>query len=166
MKKLILVALLVALAVPVMAQDYKAQDDAMWYRATVKDWWMLRQAGYTINTWDSVTTTAVWSEPFRAYDYMSVIVRVIKDSVRGYWEYWSGIDTTRATMVFGRTLEWDKAADLDSAYTSSTGYWNCNITSEAIPIHYYGRLKYVPGASGGRTVNDDSLLTVHITGRR
>lgn len=42
MKKLILVALLVALAVPVMAQDYKAQDDAVWFRATVKDWWQVR----------------------------------------------------------------------------------------------------------------------------
>ena len=69
-------------------------------------------------------------------------------------------------MVFGRTLEWDKAADLDSAYTSSTGYWNCNLTGSAIPVHYYGRLKFTPGASGSRKIKDDSLLVVYITGRR
>lgn len=166
MKKLLFVLLILAAAGSVFPQGYKAQDEAAWFRATVKDWWLVRQAGYTINPWDSVTTSAVWSEPFRTYDFMSAIVHVNKDSFRGYWEFWSGIDTTRATMVFGRTMEWDKAAALDSTYTSSTGYWSCNITESAIPIHYYGRLKFTPGASGSRVTKDDSLMFVYITGRR
>ncbi len=165
MRNLVLIALLIAVSVPVLAQDYKAQDEALWYRSTVKDHWMVRQDGYTINTWDSVTTSAVWSQPFRTYDFMSVIVHMIKDSVRGYWEYWAGVDTARATMVFGRTLEWDCAADLDSTYTSSTGYFNANITDEAIPVHNFGRLKFTPGASGSRKIKDDSLFTVFVTGR-
>lgn len=165
MKKI--VALLVLLlAVCAMAQDYKAQDEALWFRMTAKDYWMVRQAGYTINTWDSVTTTAVWSEPFRTWDYMSAIVHVVKDSVRGYLEYWAGVDTARATMVFGRTLEWDKEASLDSTYVSSTGYWSCNLTEEPIPIHTWGRLKFTPGGSGSRVTKDDSLFTIYLTGRK
>ncbi len=166
MKKMILVVLVLALTFPVIAQQYKAQDEAYWFRNSAKDWWMLRQAGYTINTWDSVTTTGVWSEPFRAYDYQSVICHVIKDSVRGYFEYWAGVDTNRSTMVFGRTLEWDKAAALDSTYVSSKGYWNCNITEQPIPVHPWARLKFIPGSSGSRVANDDSLFALYVTGRK
>lgn len=168
MKKLFFVALILALVAPVMAQDYKAQDEGYWFRNSAKDWWMLRQAGYTVNTWDSVTSNRndYWSEPFRAYDYQSVICHMIKDSVRGYVEYWAGVDTNRTTMVFGRVLEWDKAAALDSTYVSSKGYWNANITEEPIPVHPWARLKFVPGATGSRTVKDDSLFTLYMTGRK
>ena len=168
MKKMILVVLVLALTFPVIAQQYKAQDEAYWFRYEVKDWWMLRQAEYKSNVWDSVTSNRndYWSEAFRSYDYQSVICRVIKDSVRGYFEYWAGVDTNRSTMVFGRTLEWDKAAALDSTYVSSTGYWNCNITEKPIPVHPWARLKFIPGASGGRAVNDDSLFALYVTGRK
>ena len=166
MKKLIYVLLVLALVLPLYGQDYKAQDEGYWYRNTAKDWWMLRQSGYAINTWDSVTTTGVWSEPFRAYDFQSAILHMIKNSVRVYVEYWAGVDTNRATMVYGRTLTWDKAAALDSTYVSSTGYWNSNITEEPIPVHPWARLKVVPGATGSRTAKDDSLFTVYMTGRK
>lgn len=167
MKKLLFFVMVLALTVPVMAQDYKAQDEGYWFRNSAKDWWMLRQAGYTINTWDSLTSTrdGYWSEPFRAYDYQSVICHVIKDSVRIYVEYWAGVDTSRAKMVYGRTLEWDKAAALDSTYCSSKGYWNSNITEEPIPVHPWARLLVYQGA-GSRAVKDDSLFTIYMTGRK
>lgn len=165
MKKLVFL-FIVIFAVVAIAQDYKAADEALWYRMTAKDWWMVRQAGYAINTWDSVTTAAVWSEPFRSWDFQSVICHMIKDSVRVYAEYWAGVDTNRATMVYGRTLEWDKAAALDSTYVSSTGYWNCNVTEEPVPVHPWARLKFTPGASGSRKIKDDSLFTIYITGRK
>jgi len=167
MKGFFMKRLIFAILVLVSVCGAQTQSAGRWDKyQTLHDYWLVKQAGYTINTWDSVTTTAVWSEPFLAWDYMSAIVRVYKDSVRGYWEYWCGTDTARASMVFGRTLEWDKAANLDSTYVASTGYWNCNITASAIPVHVWGRFKYTPGASGGRVVNDDSLFIVLVTGRK
>jgi hypothetical protein len=162
MKRIVLIVMLFAACAMAQTQSAGRWDNYQ----TLHDYWLVKQAGYTVNTWDSVTTSAVWSEPFLTWDFMSAIVRVYKDSVRGKFEYWAGKDTTRATMVFGRTLEWDKAADLDSMYVASTGYWSSNITAAAIPIHRYGRLKYIPGTSGGRVVNDDSLFAVWMTGRK
>ena len=162
MKKFVCLFMIV-LAVCAVAQD---QSGLKWWNATATDYWLVKQAGYTINTWDSVTTSAVWSEPFRSWSYMSTYLHMIKDSVRVKVEYWAGLDTARASMVFGRTLEWDKAANIDSTYLSSTGYWNNNITASAIPVHVWARLKITPGASGSRIIKDDSLFVIYFTGRR
>ena len=162
MKKLV-VLFIIILSIGAIAQD---QSGLKWWNSTSTDYWLLKQAGYTINTWDSVTTSAVWSEPFRPWNYMSACLHMVKDSVRVYVEYWAGLDTARASMVFGRTLEWDNAVNLDSTYLSSTGYWNSNITASPIPVHPWARLKITPGATGSRVIKDDSLFTIYITGRK
>jgi hypothetical protein len=167
MKKLIFVVLLLALSVPLFAQTYKAQDEAAWFRLSAKDYWGLKRDGRTSATWDSLIGTAsFWTAPFRSWDYQSAIIHIIKDSVRFEVEYWAGVDTARATMVFGRVLEWDKGAALDSTYLASTGYWNCNITESAIPVHPWARLKITPTVYGGRVKADTGLFTVFITGRK
>lgn len=162
MKRLVMLLVLLALAAGATAQD----PNNNWGKNYMGNKWLVKAAGQTVNTWDSVKTTAVWSEYFPSWDYQSVYLHMIKDSVRVYVEYWAGPDTNRATMVYGRTLTWDKAADLDSTYVASTGYWNANITEEAIPVHNYGRLKVTPGASGSRKIGDDSLFVIYITGRK
>lgn len=162
MKKLVFLFVII-LAVGAIAQD---QSGLKWWNATSADYWLLKKAGQTSSTWDSITTAAVWSEPFRTWNYMSAICKVNLDSVRVYVEYWAGLDTARASMVYGRTLEWDKAANLDSTYMSSTGYWNSNITASAIPVHTWGRLKITPGATGSRKIKAHGLLTIYMTGRK
>lgn len=166
MKKMVFVVLLFALAAGLNAQTDKAQDEALWFRMTAKDYWTVKQAGYTIVTWDSLQSDSVWSAPFRTWDYMSAMVRILKDSIRIGVKLYSGIDTTRTAMAFGRTLEWDQYNDADSTYISGIGYYNSNLTEQPCPVHMWGRLVIKAEAPGVRVAKDDSLFTVFMTGRK
>ena len=126
----------------------------------------MKQAGYTSATWDSVKSDSVWSEPFHTWDYMSARLWIIQDSVRLSCKYYSGPDTARSSMAFGKALEWDQYTDCDSAYVSGIGYYNANLTETAIPVHVWGRLVFKAASPGVRVASADSLFKVELTGRK
>jgi len=155
----------VALLVLVLAVCSMAQSTS-WGKNMVWDKWTLKQAGYTSATWDSVKSDSVWSEPFLTWDYMTARLWIIEDSVRVIAKYYSGPDTARTRMAFGKALEWDQYTDCDSTNVSGIGYYNANITETAIPVHIWGRLLFKAVAPGVRVKSADSLFAVDMTGRK